>query len=84
MLTQATSVLVLSDKNDANHPVSFFSRKLNVFSTIEQEALALLSALQLFEVDVRYPRHKSQFTPQSTVICTKDNEQKNDDCLDGA
>ena len=52
----AGAVLLQEDSNGIEHPVSFFSRKfykhqLN-YSTIEKEALALLLALQFFEVYV--------------------------------
>ncbi len=50
----AGAVLLQEDTNSIDHPVSYFSRKFNKhqlnYSTIEKEALALLLALQHFEV----------------------------------
>lgn len=50
----AGAVLLQEDKNHVEHPVCYFSRKFNKhqcnYSTIEKEALALLLALQYFEV----------------------------------
>ncbi len=50
----AGAVLLQEDKNGIDHPISYFSRKFNKhqfnYSTIEKEALALLFALQHFEV----------------------------------
>lgn len=52
----AGAVLLQEDDDGVDHPVSFFSKKFNPcqsrYSTIEQEALALLLALQFFEVYV--------------------------------
>ena len=52
--TGAGAVLIQEDIHGIDHPVSFFSRKFNRYqlnySTIEKEALALLLALQYFEV----------------------------------
>ena len=52
----AGAVLLQDDPNAVEHPVSFFSRKFNThqggYSTIEKETLALLWALQHFEVYV--------------------------------
>lgn len=49
-------VLVQEDLQGIDHPVSYFSKKFNKhqlnYSTIEKEALALLLALQNFEVYV--------------------------------
>ncbi len=51
---RAGAVLVQEDADGVDHPVSYFSRKFNKhqvhYSTIEQETLALLWALQHFEV----------------------------------
>lgn len=52
--TGAGAVLLQDDENGVEHPVAYFSKKflkhqLN-YSTIEKEALALLMALQHFEV----------------------------------
>jgi len=50
----AGAVLLQEDINGIDHPVSYYSRKFNKhqlnYSTIEKEALALLLALQHFEV----------------------------------
>ena len=50
----AGAVLIQEDADGVDHPVSYFSRKFNRhqvhYSTIEQETLALLWALQHFEV----------------------------------
>lgn len=50
------AVLLQTDKNGVDHPVSYFSKKFNIhqvkYSTIEKETLALLLALQHFEVYV--------------------------------
>lgn len=50
----AGAVLLQEDKNGVDHPVRYYSRKFTKhqlnYSTIEKEALALLLALQLFEV----------------------------------
>lgn len=58
----AGAVLLQEDKNSIEHPVCYFSRKFNKhqcnYSTIEKEALALLLALQYFEV-----LRRLQFSP---------------------
>ena len=47
-------MLLQSDQDDVEHPVSFYSRKLSStqknYSTVEKEALALLLSLKHFEV----------------------------------
>ncbi len=52
----AGAVLLQEDEQGIDHPVCYFSKKLNKhqvnYSTIEKEALALLLALQHFEVYV--------------------------------
>lgn len=52
----AGAVLLQDDQNGVEHPVSFFSHRFNIhqckYSTIEKETLALLWALQHFEVYV--------------------------------
>ncbi|XP_073807553.1 uncharacterized protein [Danio rerio] len=52
----AGAVLLQEDKEGIDHPICYFSRKFNKhqlnYSTIEKEALALLLALQYFEVYV--------------------------------
>ncbi len=52
----AGAVLLQEDKGEINHPVCYYSKKFNRsqrnYSTIEKEALALLLALQHFEVYV--------------------------------
>lgn len=52
----ADAVLLQEDAEGIDHPVSYFSKKFNrhqlSYSTIEKEALALLLALQHFEVYV--------------------------------
>ena len=54
--TGAGAVLLQSDNQKIDHPVCYFSRKFNKhqlkYSTIEKETLALLFALQHFEVYV--------------------------------
>jgi hypothetical protein len=48
------AVLIQEDKNGVEHPVCYFSKKLNKhqrnYSTIEKECLALILALQHFEI----------------------------------
>ncbi|CAL9694039.1 unnamed protein product [Knipowitschia caucasica] len=48
--------VLLQDRSGVEHPVCYFSRKFNVhqcrYSTIEKEALALILALEHFEVYV--------------------------------
>lgn len=48
------SVLLQEDDQNVDHPVCYFSKKLNRhqqhYSTVEKEALALILALQHFEV----------------------------------
>ncbi len=50
----AGAVLIQEDANGIEHPISYYSRKFNKhqlnYSTIEKEALALLLAVQHFEV----------------------------------
>ena len=50
------SVLVQDDKEGTDHPLSFYSKKLNIhqkwYSTVEKEMLTLILALQHFEVYV--------------------------------
>lgn len=50
----AGAVLLQEDCNGVEHPVSYFSKKFNrhqqVYSTVEKEALALVLAVQHFEV----------------------------------
>ena len=52
----AGAVLFQADSNDIDHPVSYFSKKFNRhqrnYSTVEKECLALILALQHFEVYV--------------------------------
>lgn len=52
----AGAVLIQSDDHGLNHPVGYFSKKFSKcqsrYSTIEQETLALLLALQFFDVYV--------------------------------
>lgn len=52
----AGAVLLQEDSEGINHPVCYFSKKCNKhqynYSTVEKEALALLLALQHFEVYV--------------------------------
>ena len=51
------AVLVQSDQDDVEHPVSFYSRKLSStqknYSTVEKEALSLSLSLKHFEVYLR-------------------------------
>ena len=50
----AGAVLLQEDREGVDRPVCFFSRKFNPcqarYSTVEQETLALLLALQFFDV----------------------------------
>ncbi|KAL1258996.1 hypothetical protein QQF64_009573 [Cirrhinus molitorella] len=52
----AGAILLQEDKDGVDHPICYFSRKFNKhqmnYSTIEKEALALLMALQYFNVYV--------------------------------
>ncbi len=54
--TGVGAVLLQTDAAGLNHPISFFSKKFHKhqinYSTIEKEALALILALQHFEVCV--------------------------------
>lgn len=66
----AGAVLIQEDEHGTNHPVSYFSRKFNKhqvnYSTIEREALALVLALQHFEVYVGA-------TPTPVIVYTDHN-----------
>lgn len=66
----AGAVLLQEDAEGIDHPVSYFSKKFNKhhlrYSTIEKEALALLLALQHFEVYVG-------FSPLPVVVFTNHN-----------
>lgn len=66
----AGAVLLQEDTSGIDHPVCYFSRKFNKhqlnYSTIEKEALALLLALQFFDVYVG-----SSFLLWSTLIITR-------------
>ncbi|XP_077061592.1 uncharacterized protein LOC143714359 [Siphateles boraxobius] len=57
----AEAVLIQEDKDGIDHPICYFSRKFNKhqlnYSTIEKEALALLMALQYFDVYVGSKPH---------------------------
>ena len=48
------AVLLQSGENEIDHPVSYYSRKFNShqrnYSTVEKETLALIMALQHFEI----------------------------------
>lgn len=48
------AVLLQEDKDGVDHPISYFSKKFNSnqrnYSTVEKECLALVLALQHFEV----------------------------------
>ena len=61
------AVLLQPDDNDVHHPVCYFSKKFNVaqrnYSVIEQELLAIILALQHFEVYV--PAHGPTVTVYS-------------------
>lgn len=52
----AGALLLQAGENEIDHPVSFFSKKFNFYqlnySIVEKEALALIRALQHFEVYV--------------------------------
>jgi hypothetical protein len=52
----AGAILVQSDDNSIEHPVAYFSRKFNScqrnYSTVEKETLALVLAIQHFEIYV--------------------------------
>lgn len=48
----AGAILLQSDEHGIDHPISYFSQKFNLYQTIEKEALALIWALQHFEVYV--------------------------------
>ena len=64
------AVLLQEDKQGIDHPVSYFSKKFNhnqrKYSTIEKEALAMLSALQHYEVYVGGSSH-------TTIVFTDHN-----------
>ena len=58
----AGAVLLQSDDENIEHPICYFSKKFNVhqknYSTIEKECLALILAIQHF--DIYYCIHRSQ------------------------
>ena len=60
------AVLLQPDDQDVNHPVSYFSRKFTPaqrnYSVVEQELLAIILALQRFEVYV------PAYGPQVTIF----------------
>ena len=53
----AGAVLLQEDKDGVDHPICYFAKKFNIdqrnYSTVEKECLALVLALQHFEVYVR-------------------------------
>lgn len=61
----AGAVLLQSGVDDVNHPVSFFSKKYHSaqrkYSTIEQETLALVLAIQHFKVYLGSKVHPSLY-----------------------
>ena len=66
MLVLELYVLVQNDENEIEHPVCYFSKKLSKcqrnYSTIEKETLALLLALEHFEVYVKTSGSVEVFT----------------------
>lgn len=73
-LTGAVAVLLQEDDRGVDHPVRCFSKKISNkhqinYSTIEKETLALLLALQRFEVHV-YNYHNSLVFKQKSASFT--------------
>lgn len=71
--TGAGAVLLQEDEQGIDHPVCFYSKKFNRhqvnYSTIEKEALALLLALQHFEVYVgSRPKPIEVFTDHNPLV----------------
>lgn len=71
--TGAGAVLLQEDEQGIDHPVCFYSKKFNRhqvnYSTIEKEALALLLALQHFEVYVgSSPKPIEVFTDHNPLV----------------
>ncbi|XP_033952347.2 uncharacterized protein [Pseudochaenichthys georgianus] len=68
------AVLLQEDAQAIDHPVSYFSRKFNKhqlkYSTIEKEALALLFALQHFEVYLGSSVKPIKWPPLSLLLPT--------------
>ncbi len=64
--------LLLQDENGIYHPMCFFFKKFNRhqcnYSTIEKEALALLLALQKFEVYVGSSHNLLKFLLITTLL----------------
>ena len=78
------AVLSQDDENGVEHPVSFYSKKLNqherAYSTIEKEALALITSLQHFEIYLkngRFPVNvKTDHNPLVFINKMKNNNQR--------
>lgn len=68
----AGAVLIQADDAGIEHPVSYFSKKFNRcqrnYSTIEKEALALLLAIQHFEVYLSSGDHIVVYTDHNPLI----------------
>lgn len=73
------AVLMQEDENSDLHPVSFYSKKLNKFqksySTIEKEALALVSAVLHFEIYITNSRNPTVVYTDHNPLSFKPNEE---------
>lgn len=78
----AGAVLLQEDKYGIDHPVCYFSKKFKKhqlhYSTIEKEALALLLALQHFEVYVSSnPAPTTVFSDHNPLVFLKQMQNSN-------
>jgi len=76
------SVLMQSDDLDMRHPIAYFSRKFlcyqRRYSTVEKEALSLVTALQHFEVYCKHSFHPvTVFTDHNPLTFLKSMKGKN-------
>ena len=72
--TGAVSALMLEAGYGVDHPVSYFSKKINKhqknYSTIEKECLSLILVLQHFEVYLTYPSSTTVvFSDYKSINC---------------
>ncbi len=78
----ASAVLLQEDSFGIEHPISYFSKKFSKcqkhFSTIEKEALALLLALQHFEVYLGSGSGSSivVYTDHNPLVCMSNSNQR--------
>ena len=76
------AVLMQPDEQNIDHPVAFFSKKFSAhqrnYSTIEKEALSLLTALLHFEVYLRHSVHVVDvFTDHNPIVFLKNLKGRN-------